>query len=142
MNDRNLLRGLFLSAVALAFGLPAFRNYPIGHFSRAGPGLFPLMVSGLLLLLGLVSIIRSRFVERHAIDFNWRNIALVIGSLCAFALVSEFVNMILGIAAMVFCASLAGKTPYSIGRNLKIVIGLVLVAFAFQKILGVNLPLY
>ncbi|WP_427911495.1 tripartite tricarboxylate transporter TctB family protein [Ramlibacter sp. MMS24-I3-19] len=141
MNDRNLLRGLFLSAVALAFGLPAFR-YPIGDFSRAGPGLFPLMVSSLLLLIGVISIIRSRFVERHAIDFQWRNIALVIGSLCAFALVSEFVNMIAGIFALVFCASFAGKTPYSVVRNLKIVAGLVLVAFAFQKFLGVNLPLY
>lgn len=142
MNDRNLLRGLFLSAVALAFGLPAWRNYPIGDFSRAGPGLFPLMVSGLLLLVGLATIVRSRFVERHAIDFDWRNIALVLGSLCAFALVSQFVNMIAGIAAMVFLATCAGKSSYSVVRNLKIVAGLVLIAFAFQKFLGVNLPLY
>lgn len=140
MNDRNLLRGLFLSAVSLAFGLPALR-YPIGDFSRAGPGLFPLMVSVLLLLVGLATIVRSRFVERHAMQFNWRNISLVLGSLCAFALVSQFVNMIAGIAAMVFCATFAGKS-YSVVRNLKIVAGLVLIAFAFQKFLGVNLPLY
>jgi hypothetical protein len=140
MNDRNLLRGLFLVAVALTFGLPAFR-YPIGDFSRAGPGLFPLMVSTLLLLIGVATIIRSRFVERHQMELNWRNIALVLGGLCVFALVSEFVNMIVGITAMVFVVSFAGKT-YSVVRNIKISIGLVLIAFAFQKFLGVNLPLY
>lgn len=140
MNDRNLLRGLFLVTVALLFGLPAFR-YPIGDFSRAGPGLFPLMVSTLLLLIGIATVIRSRFVQHHRMELNWRNISLVLGGLCAFSLVSHFVNMILGIAAMVFLVSFAGKT-YSVVRNLKIVVGLVLIAFAFQKFLGVNLPLY
>jgi hypothetical protein len=140
MNDRNLVRGLFLLAVALAFGGTALR-YPIGEFSRAGPGLFPLMVSGLLALIGLVTAVRSRIVQRESIDFNWRNIALILASLCAFSLVSHFVNMIAGIVAMVFLATLAG-TSYSVVRNLKIAGGLVLVALSFQKFLGVNLPLY
>ena len=42
---------------------------------------------------------------------------------------------------MVFCSSLAG-TSYSVVRNLKISAGLVAMAFAFQKLLGLNLPLY
>lgn len=140
MKDRNLVRGLFLLAVALAFGGTALR-YPIGDFSRAGPGLFPLMISSLLALVGLVTVVRSRFVVPAPIEFNWRNIALILGSLCAFSLVSHFVNMIAGIVAMVFLATLAG-TSYSVVRNLKIAGGLVLVALAFNKFLGVNLPLY
>ncbi|MGZ5179499.1 MAG: tripartite tricarboxylate transporter TctB family protein [Ramlibacter sp.] len=140
MNDRNLLRGLFLMAVALAFGVPAMR-YPIGEFSRAGPGLFPLMVSCLLLLIGIATVIRSRFVAAHRMEINWRNIALIIGSLCGFAVVSQFVNMIAGIVFLVFCSALAG-TSYSVVRNLKIAAVLVLIAFAFNKFLGVTLPLY
>ena len=35
MNDRNLVRGLFLMAIALVFGLASLR-YPMGGFSRAG----------------------------------------------------------------------------------------------------------
>jgi hypothetical protein len=42
---------------------------------------------------------------------------------------------------MVFVASLAG-TSYSWKRSLKISAGLIAVAFAFQKLLGLNLPLY
>jgi hypothetical protein len=63
MNDRNLVRGLFLMAISLAFGLTSLRC-PIGQFSRAGPGLFPLLVSCLLFLIGLITVVRSRFVER------------------------------------------------------------------------------
>ena len=140
MNDRNLVRGLFLMAISLGFGLQSLR-YPIGHFSRAGPGLFPLMVSSLLLLIGLLTVIRSRFVERLPLDFNLKNIGLILLSLCGFAIVSQFVDMIAGIVFMVFCASFAGSS-YSVVRNLKICAGLIAVAFAFQKLLGLNLPLY
>jgi len=141
MNDRNLVRGLFLVALSLAFGIGAFR-YPIGHFERAGPGLFPLMVSGLLLLIGVITVVRSRFVKHVPLAFNYKNIAIILASLCGFALVSELVNMIAGIVFMVFCASIAASGKYSVARNLKIAAGLILVALAFQKLLGFNLPLY
>jgi Tripartite tricarboxylate transporter TctB family len=140
MNDRNLVRGLFLIAISLAFGLGSLR-YPIGQFSHAGPGLFPLLVSCLLFLVGLITAVRSRFVERVHLSFNMKNIAIILSSLCGFVLISEHLNMILGIVFMVFCASFAG-TSHSVVRNLKISAGLVLVAFAFQKLLGLNLPLY
>src|ERR1700745_4141907 len=134
MNDRNLVRGLFLMAISLAFGLGSLR-YPIGQFSRAGPGLFPLLVSSLLFLIGLITVVRSRFVERVHLNFNIRNIGLILLSLGGFAVISAHLNMIVGIVFMVFCASFAG-TSYSAVRNLKISAGLIAVAFAFQKLLG------
>ena len=140
MIDRNLARGVCLALIALAFGLGAF-EYPIGRFAHAGPGLFPLMVSSLLLLIAVITIVRSRYVERVPLTFNPRNIALILGALCAFALVSKFVNMTLGIVAMVFIAGVAGRAN-SWKRNVKISIGLIAIAFAFQKLLGVSLPLY
>jgi hypothetical protein len=140
MNNRNLVRGLFLVAISLAFGLASLR-YPIGQFSRAGPGLFPLLVSSLLFLIGVINVVRSRFLERVQISFNTKNIGLILLSLCGFAVISEHLNMIAGIVFMVFCASFAG-TSYSVLRNLKISAGLIAVAFAFQKLLGFNLPLY
>ena len=140
MNDRNLVRGLVLIAISLGFGLPALR-YPIGEFSHAGAGLFPLMVSGLLLLIGVVTVVRARFVEHVPLDFQYRNIAIILASLCGFALISHFLNMTVGIVFMVFCAAFAGSS-YSVMRNLKIAAGLIAVAFAFHKLLGLNLPLY
>lgn len=140
MNNRNLLKGLLLIAISLAFGLQSLR-YPIGQFARAGPGLFPLLVSSLLFLLGVTTVVRSFLTERVRLSFNIKNIALVLASLCGFALISELLNMIAGIVFMVFCATLAG-TSYSVARNLKIAGVLIAIALAFQKLLGVQLPLY
>src|SRR5437667_3955203 len=140
MNDRNLVRGLFLAAVSLAFGLGALR-YPTGDFSKAGPGLFPLLVSCLLFVIAVITIVRSRFVEREPLHFNVKNIALILLGLCGFAVISKLLNMTAGIVFMVFVAALAG-TSYSWQRNLKISAGLIAVAFGFQKLLGLNLPLY
>ncbi|WP_280151568.1 tripartite tricarboxylate transporter TctB family protein [Piscinibacter sp. XHJ-5] len=140
MNDRNLVRGLVLMAISLAFGLQSLR-YPIGQLSHAGPGLFPFMVSALLLLIGVFTVLRSRFVEPVRLDIKAKNIAIILASLCGFALVSRLLDMTAGIVFMVFCASFAG-TSYSVKRNLRIAAALVAVAFAFQKLLGLNLPLY
>jgi hypothetical protein len=65
----------------------------------------------------------------------------VLLGLCGLAVISKFINMAVGIVFMVFVATLAG-TSYSWKRNLKISAGLVAIAFAFQKLLGLNLPLY
>jgi hypothetical protein len=140
MNNRNLTRGLFLIAISLAFGLQSLR-YPIGDFSRAGPGLFPALVSSILLLIGVATVIRSFFVERVHLDLNFKNIGIIIVSLCGLAVISMYVNMIAGIVFMVFCSTLAG-TSYSWVRNVKISAGLVTMALVLQKFLGLNLPLY
>jgi hypothetical protein len=140
VNNRNLIRGLFLIAISLAFGLTSLR-YPIGGFGRAGPGLFPLLVSCLLLLLGIATVVRALLIERVPLTFNPKNIGLILASLAGFALISEHLNMIAGIVFMVFCASLAG-TSYSVWRNVKIAAGLIVVGLVFQKLLGLQLPLY
>lgn len=139
MNNRNLLKGLLLMAMSLAFGLGSLR-YPMGAFARAGPGLFPLMVSSLLFLVGLAIVVRSLLTDHTAITFNPKNIALVLASLIGFALISLHLNMIAGIVFMVFCSTFAG-TSYSVLRNLKIAGVLIAVAFAFQRFLGLQLPL-
>jgi len=140
MNDRNLVRGLFLMTISLVFGLGSLR-YSIGQFSNPGPGLFPLLVSCLLFLIGLLTVVRSRFIKPVHLDFNLKNIALILLSLCGFAVISEHLNMIAGIAFMVFCASFAG-TSYSVVRNLKVTAGLIAIGLALQKLLGLDLPLF
>lgn len=141
MIDKNLARGIFIVLFALLFGIPAVLHYPIGSFARGGPGLFPLLVSVLLGLIGVSMIIRSRYIKPEPLSLNLKNIAVIVGSLCAFAVISEHVNMIVGIVVMVFIAAMAG-TNYSVARNVKVSIALVLIAFGFQRLLGLNLPLY
>jgi hypothetical protein len=140
MKDRNLLRGLVLIAIALAFGLGSLR-YPTGTLARAGPGLFPLMVASLLLLVGIATVVRARFAAPQALAFNPKNVALIVGSLCGFAIASSLTNMTVGIVALVFIAALAGSS-YSLKRNVVIVAVLIAIAFGFRKLLGLQLPLW
>ena len=139
MNDRNLLRGIFLILVSLAFGIGALR-YPIGRVERAGPGFFPLMVSCILFVLGVGIAVRSRFMEKVPTGFNAKNIVLVLSSLVGFAILSHF-NMILGIIVLVFVSTLAGSS-YSLKRNAMVAAVLTAIAFAFKFGLGLQLPLY
>jgi hypothetical protein len=140
MIDRNLARGLFLIAIALFFGIGSL-GYTIGTFAHAGPGLFPLLVSSLLFAIGLITVVRSRFVKPEKLTFAVKNIALILLSLCGFAVFSRYVNMIAGITFMVFFASIAGTAKYSVVRNLKITAGLVAFAFALKTLLALDLPL-
>ena len=140
MNDRNLWRGVFISAVAVMFGAAAAR-YPLGDLAHVGPGLFPLMLSTLLLLVGVIMMARSLFVEKQAIELNLRNVAIILASLCGFAVIAEFVNMIAAIVFLVFFSGLAASS-YSWQRNVKISVVLIVIAFAFRDFLGLNLPLY
>lgn len=141
MRNLNFVRGVFLMVIALGFGLAALK-YKIGTFDRAGPGLFPLLVSGLVFLIGLVSVVRSHFIPPEPVNYNVRNLAIVLVALCGFTLMSHYINMTVGIVFLVFCSSFAGTVPYSVIRNIKISAGLIAIAVAFQHLLGLNLPLY
>jgi Tripartite tricarboxylate transporter TctB family len=140
MLNQNLVRGVFLAAVALAFGLGALR-YPLGDFAHAGAGLFPLLVSSLLLVVAILTIVQSRLIAAVPLELNLKNIALVLAGLVGFVVFSLIINMVVGIVALVFIASLAGSS-YSWKRNLQVSAGLIAVAVAFQKLLGLNLKLW
>jgi hypothetical protein len=139
MTNRRVLRGLFLIAIALFFGLQALA-YPLGSFSRAGPGMFPLLVSGILGLIGVFMLVRSRFEQAEPMTFNYRNISIVMASLIGFALIAEHFKMIPAIVYLVFVSTLAGSS-FSVVRNLKICAVLIAIAFALRQFLGLQLPL-
>jgi Tripartite tricarboxylate transporter TctB family len=135
--NQHLARGILLSIIALAFGLGALR-YSLGSLVHAGPGLFPLLLSIVLFLLALVTIVQSRFLEAEPLYFNVKNIVLIMVALGGFVVLSKYVAMIAGIAFLVFVASLAGSS-HSWKRSLQVTLALIVVAFLFQKFLGLNL---
>jgi len=140
MLNQNTGRGLLLAVVALFFLLQA-PNYTIGNLSKPGPGLFPVMVAVTLLVISIAIVVPSYLIEALPFDFRIRNIALIAASLVSFALVSAYVNMLVGIAVMATIASFASD-DFSIPRTGAIIVVLCLIAFAMKQVLGVQLPLY
>ena len=139
MNNTNFVRGLFLMAIALVFGVIGF-GYNVGTLSRAGPGMFPVLISSLVFLIGVISIIRSRFVPPVPLHTQWKNAARVLLGLCGFALISKHLSLILAIVFLVFCTTYG--TQNTVMRNLKISAVLIGIAFLFRYALGLQLPLY
>lgn len=139
MINQNLARGVLLALIALFFLVQA-PGLKIGTLSRPAPGLFPFMVAGLLLAISLIMILRAIVTPAVKLDFRVRNIALIGGGLVAFALVSEYVNMVAGIAVMATMAS-AASPDFSVRRTAVIIAALIGIAFAMSKGIGVNLPL-
>ena len=139
MLNQNLMRGVALIAIALFFGVPS-AGYPLGSFARAGAGLFPLMISVVLGLIGLAMVVKSRFEPAEAMHFNVRNMAIILASLIGFVLIAEHLMMLPAVLYLVFVSALAGD-GYSWRRNLKISAVLIAIAFGFRYFLGLQLPL-
>jgi hypothetical protein len=137
MPKQNLSRGFMLACISLAYGLNAL-SLPIGDFAQVGPGLFPLLVSGFLLVLSLLITAQSLFVDSPPLYFNVKNIAVIMVSLSGFVVLSKMLSVLAGIAWLVFVAGLMSKS-YSWMRSLQITVALALIALAFQKFLGFNL---
>jgi len=139
MRSQSMIRGLVLIAVALCFGIPAM-SYRIGNFAQAGPGLFPLLVSGIVGAIGLLMVVRSRLEGGPSIAFGWRNLAIVLVSLAGFVEIAEHLHAIAAIVYLVFVSTLAGS-DYSVRRNLQICAVLIAIAFALRSFLGLSLVL-
>ncbi len=140
MNNQRVWRGVVLIGVALFFGLQSL-SYHLGTLARAGAGLFPLMISVALGLIGLVMLVQARFEAVEQLRFNPRNLAIVVVSLIGFVLIAEHLNVTLAIIWLVFISTFAGS-DYSLSRNVKITAVLLAIAAAFRYLLGLNLRLW
>lgn len=109
-NPKDGAAGLFFIAVGLLYGGMAWFALPIGSALRMGPGYFPMVLSGLLILLGGTIVVRS-FVDVQEIPFGvvpWRSLALLSLATVVFATFIEDLGMIPGVFITTAIAALAG----------------------------------
>ncbi len=131
----------------LAFGAVGFymaRDYGMGQASRMGPGYFPTVLSGLLMLFGAAAVIRS-FVSKNPEEvgaFAWKAAAVVCGSTVLFGFLLIPAGLIVALVVLSL-VSAAGSRFFrfewkAVGA---LVILVVFCALVFAKGLGVPMPL-
>lgn len=80
-SQKDFFSGLMFCALGGAFALGA-RNYEIGDAARMGPGYFPLMLGGLLVLLGAAITVKSFSATTSGSDpvgaFAWRPLIFIL----------------------------------------------------------------
>jgi hypothetical protein len=120
------------------------RNYSVGTASRMGPGYFPLALSGLLIVFGLVAVVRSFIVPGGPIGaFAWKPLVLVLGATALFGALISTLGLVIALLALVLVSAAASeKFRFDWRAALGLAALVVFCALVFVKGLGVPMPLF
>ena len=89
--------------------LVASQKFAMGTASSMGPGLFPAVVAGLLVVVGVVLAIGGLAIDGPPVEpMRVRPAAFVLAALAAFGLLIERGGLVIAVAALVLIASAAG----------------------------------
>ena len=140
---RDLVGGILVMAAGLGF-LALGRDLEMGTSFRMGPGYFPTILSGLLVLLGAaltVAGVRAPRTLEGAGRLPWRGLLLIIGAVAIFGATLRGLGLMPALAVVVLATAWASR--YATWKaSLPLAIGLTLFCvLLFIKGLSLPLPL-
>jgi len=92
------------AAVAIA------RGYPLGTMLRMGPGYFPTLLGGLLVLFGMHLLVKGlRSAERIEAGWSLRALVVLPLSLALFGFLMDHAGLVPALAALVLGSAAAGR---------------------------------
>jgi hypothetical protein len=140
-NNKDVWAGLLLIAIGAAAILIA-RDYPFGTALRMGPGFFPIMLGGLLIVFGL-TILAIGLRRGESMVGSWSPRALIILplSLVLFGLLMEYAGFVPAMLVLIF-GSATASAEFRFVEVLLFSLGLTaLSAAVFVWALGLPYPL-
>ncbi len=142
---KDLLAGLVFVGFGLAFSIGA-ASYDIGTALRMGPGYFPLVLGGILVVLGLLIVgkgfISSSGAEGRFGSVPWRALFLIVVAVLFFALTVRGLGLVPATAVTALLTALASYRT-GILAAVAIAAGLtVLCVLIFVLALQLRLPLF
>ena len=140
---RDIVSGLIFVGFGAAFGYAA-TGYPLGTALRMGPGYFPLVLAGTLVVLGIAVIAKG--VTAAASDTGlgvvpWRGAILIVGALVFFGATVRGLGLVPAIFGTALLSALASRRN---GAVAALVIAAALTGacvLVFHVGLGVSVPL-
>lgn len=126
-----------------AAGVILARDYGMGSAARMGPGYFPTVLSGLLMLFGAAAIVRAFFRPGTPIGaIAWKPILVVTGGTICFAFLLRTAGLPIALLALILISA-SGSAKFRFEwRATAAMIGLIVFcSLVFVKGLGVPLPL-
>jgi hypothetical protein len=139
---KDILSGLIFLGIAAAFGYAA-AGYPLGTALRMGPGYFPLVLAGLLGVLGLAIIakgITAAAAEGEIGPVPWRGVILITGALVFFGATIKGIGLGPGVFGAALLSALGSRLNGPLAA-LAIAVALTgLCILVFHYGLGLSVP--
>jgi len=141
LNNRDFWAGMMLITIGVAAIFIA-RDYPAGSALRMGPGFFPTMLGGIVILLGFgVMVTGMRGKERIRAVFSPRALVALPLALILFGVLMERAGFVPALAVLIFGSAAAGREFRFVEVLLLTVLMTALSAVVFIWGLGLSYPL-
>lgn len=140
---KDLLAGIIFIGFSVLFAATALSSLKLGTPTRMGPGFFPLVLAGLLGLIGLVILVRGIIREGDVIgSVPWRGLIAIMATPIVFGLTIRGLGLVPSLVLTVLVASLANDQlkPLNI-----LIVAAAITAFCvavFHYGLGLSIPLF
>ncbi len=142
LNNKDILAGATFALCGVFFLGQALLSLEVGSALEMGPGYFPVIIGGLLIVLGLAIAIKGAMAGAVPIGaLNWRGIVLIGLAPVLFGILVRPFGLVPATAVAVLVASFA-SARMSVWFALALTVGLTaLCVLIFSVWLGLNLPL-
>jgi|SRR5919108_1787158 putative tricarboxylic transport membrane protein len=138
-------KDFWTGVIYIAFGVVAYvvgRDYGMGTALRMGPGYFPTVLAGILVVIGVIALLRSFIQPGPPIGaFAFKGLLLVVVSTLLFGLIVREAGLAIALPLLVVISAYA-SVHFRWGPTIALAAGLTLFCvLVFLKGLGVPLPI-
>jgi hypothetical protein len=141
-NPKDFLSGLMF----LAFGGGAIflgQDYEVGKAIRMGPGYFPLVLGGLLCIVGAACVLRSLVLQgSHIGKLAFKPLLLVVVSTLVFGVLLRNAGLVAALAVSILLSALASSQFSARSTAVTIVLLTAFCYLVFIKGLGLPIPVF
>ena len=110
-SQRDFWSGLMFLGVGIGFAVGA-TNYSMGTSARPGAGYFPLILSVIMAILGVIVLFKALTIETEGGDpvgaFAWRPLITIVAAITVFGLALPRLGMIIAVPLLIIITSMAG----------------------------------
>ncbi|MDD7972361.1 tripartite tricarboxylate transporter TctB family protein [Roseinatronobacter alkalisoli] len=132
-------------ALMIGFGIFAMiyaQRYSFGSVSQMGPGFFPVVLGGVLAVLGALIILPALARPGPDLEFNWKTLFFVIGAIIVFAFTLRPLGLIVATMAAVLLAASAER-KFSLKGRVLLAAGIAALVFVIFRVgLRMNIPVW
>ena len=140
---KNFWAGLMFIGFGVGFAVVAAQNYQIGTAVRMGPAYFPIVLGGLLALIGLAVLVQSLALDGPKVPpIVFRPLILILLATSLYGVLLRPLGLVLALFVLVGVGALGGRDQRAWEVGL-LAIGLAAFSvFAFVKGLGLPFPIW